>query len=402
MAPSRVVHVISGLWTGGAEMMLCKVLGSTDRSKWDPVVLSLTSKGTLGGRIESLGIPLYTAGMRRGLPDPIRALHCVQLLKKLRPSVLHTWMYHADLIGGLAGVLGCRWPLIWSVRDDLHPTMSRLTRATIRTCALLSRWLPGVILFNSKACLLSHQRIGYSPRKLRIIPNGFDTNLFYPDPGERRRIRAELGISDHEVVIGMPARFVPGKKDHRSFVRAAGQLYQQRKNVRFVLFGQGVSADNPKLSAWVRETGIPEKFSLLGERDDVSSVIRSFDIGALVSNFEGFPNVLGEMMATCIPCVATDVGACREIVSDTGSIVNPGDVDALSNAWRELVDLGEAGRRSLGTQARQFIVQNFGMGSIARKYDYLYEEMLSTSYVRRAGAFESPRTKAGVRYSGSL
>src|SRR5204863_2812606 len=129
-----------------------------------------------------------------------------------------------------AGLMGGQFPVIWSVRDDLHRSMSPVTRATIRSCALLSRWLPQVILFNSQTSLESHVGVGYAPDRARVIPNGFDLTKFSPDDHQRRQVRSALGVAESEILIAMFARYMHGKKDHRSFIQAAGMLAQRRPN----------------------------------------------------------------------------------------------------------------------------------------------------------------------------
>jgi glycosyltransferase involved in cell wall biosynthesis len=382
MAPRRIVHVISGLLTGGAEMMLYKLLSATDRSRWEPWVVSLTNKGTMGERIESLGVNLITAGMSRGYPNPLLGLRCAFKINRLQPLILQSWMYHADILGALAEMIGGQSSLVWSVRDDIHPSMSRVTLATVRSCASLSRVYPDVILFNSYTSLSHHKRLGYAPDRLRVIPNGFDTSVFSPDLSVRSRVRRELNIPDDETLIAMFARFMPGKKDHESFIRAAGLLCKDRPKVRFLLCGQGATLENPFIERWVRESGVAARFVFLGERSDVATLVKAVDVGTLLSYFEGFPNVLGEMMSTGIPCVATDVGDCRRIVNTFGTIVPPGDYESVAAAWRSILDLPPERRIKLGEEARTFIVRNYSLRAVAEQYGQLHEELLDARAAR--------------------
>src|SRR6478672_11602699 len=95
----RITHVITGLNTGGAEMMLFKLLSRVDRNRFAPEVVSLTSDGPVGERIRGLGIPVHAVGMVRGVPDPRGLLRLASYLRRSRPDLVQTWMYHADLIG---------------------------------------------------------------------------------------------------------------------------------------------------------------------------------------------------------------------------------------------------------------------------------------------------------------
>ena len=97
----KVTFVITGLSTGGAEMMLFKLLEHIDRNRTELHVFSLTTMGELGGRIAALGIPVEALGMRPGLPSPLAFMRLVKRLRDLRPDLVHTWMYHADLLGAV-------------------------------------------------------------------------------------------------------------------------------------------------------------------------------------------------------------------------------------------------------------------------------------------------------------
>lgn len=102
----RIVFIITSLTTGGAETMLLKLLERLDRKRFEPAVVSLTGFGEIGSRIEALDIPVQALGMQPGaLPTPTQFVRLVRLIRAWRPEVVHTWMYHADLLGGLAA----RW-----------------------------------------------------------------------------------------------------------------------------------------------------------------------------------------------------------------------------------------------------------------------------------------------------
>ena len=113
----RLVFITTGLSTGGAEAMLLKLLENIDRQKFEPNVISLTSLGEVGPRIAKLGIPVQALAMAPGKPGVLSVLRLVRLLRNLRPDIVQTWMYHADLIGGVAARLaGCKL-VVWGLRN---------------------------------------------------------------------------------------------------------------------------------------------------------------------------------------------------------------------------------------------------------------------------------------------
>src|SRR5271155_4949441 len=118
-----ILHLITGLETGGAERMLVNLATRTDCSRFRSVVVSMTGPGTMGHLIEGGGVTLRTLGMRRGLPDPRGILRLVRILREFRPSLLHTWLYHADLLGLIMRQLGQVPHLVWGLQcSDMTET----------------------------------------------------------------------------------------------------------------------------------------------------------------------------------------------------------------------------------------------------------------------------------------
>lgn len=374
--PIRLLHVITDLDVGGAEMMLYKLLRGLDRAAFAAEVLSLTDVGPLAARIRALGVPVEALGLRRGLPDPSALVRLVRRLRHDPPDVVQTWMYHADLLGGLAATLAGRIPVVWNLRQsNLSPRVNkRRTLLVVHASARLSRWLPACIVCNSKAAQRAHAKLGYDETRIRIIPNGFDLALFAPDPQARCAVRQELGLADTAPLIGLVARFDP-QKDHHTFVAAAALLHRQQPEPHFVLCGDGVTWQNEALAGWVATAGLRERCHLLGRRDDIPRLTAALDIATSSSIGEGFPNTVGEAMACGVPCVVTAVGDSPAIVGTTGVVVPPRDPPALAAGWRTLLALGPAGRQRLGQAARQRIAERFSLPAVAAEYARLYREL---------------------------
>ncbi len=378
----RVLHVITGpLAFGGAEVMLYRLLAASDREETSHEVVSLTELGIVADRIRELGITTRALGMKRHrlrIPDPVRVLRLAALIRESRPDVVQTWLYHADLLGGLAAKLAGGARIFWGIHNNSldGATIRRTTRWTAAACARLSRWIPDGIVTVSRAARELHVAAGYDARKFVYIPNGFDVTIFRPDPAARREVREELGLAPGQVVVGLPARFDP-QKDHPNFVRAAALLARRRADVRFVLCGEGVSPDNQALVRLVAERGLLDRFLLLGRRSDMPRVMNALDLATLSSVSEAFPVAIGEAMASGIPCVVTDVGDCADLVGGTGRVVPPRDPEALARAWESLVRLEPAARIRLGLAARARIAEHFALPRIAERYAALYRRSAS-------------------------
>jgi glycosyltransferase involved in cell wall biosynthesis len=326
-------------------------------------------------RLEAAGVPVHTLGMRPGVPNPARVLQLSRLIKASKPSVVQTWMYHADLLGTLASRLAGSPPVVWGIHhSNLEPGQNkRTTIMTARACAKISN-LPSRIICCSEASRVAHIKFGYVADKMVVIPNGFDLQRFRPDAEARSSFRAELGLPRETLLVGMAARFHV-QKGHQNFVDAAARLFSDMPEVHFVLAGKGAEQSNSELMSWIQAGGrdFANRFHLLGVRNDVARIFAALDIATSASLSEAFPMAVGEAMACGTPCVVTDVGDSAVIVGDTGRSVPPSDPERLSDAWRDILRIPGAVRRGLGESARTRVEQNYAVGTIVERYQQLYQ-----------------------------
>ena len=372
----RIAFIISGLSTGGAEMMLLKLLQHIDKERFSLVVVSLTSKGEIGPHIEAMRIPVYALEMYRNLPSQIKFMRLVSLLRQWRPGVVHTWMYHADLLGGLAARLAGINAVAWGIHhSNLSPGYNKHTTLLVmKTCAFVSGWLPRRILSCSERARSIHVNAGYRADKMEVIPNGFDLSRFQPDTVARDDVRAELGLAPDTPTVGLVARDDP-QKNHSGFIKAAALVHSALPQVHFVLAGAGIDCNNKVLTALIKKANLTNCIYLLGRRDDIPRLMASLDLLVSCSFGEAFPSVLGEAMACGVPCVVTDVGDSAEIVGDTGRVVASGDMGGLARHIIELMQLPSCQRIHLGIQARQRVRDSYEIGDIARLYEDCYVQM---------------------------
>jgi glycosyltransferase involved in cell wall biosynthesis len=274
--------------------------------------------------------------------------------------------------------------VLWNVRHSVHDLALEkpLSRLIIRVCARLSR-LPEAIIYNSRVSAAQHARLGFDSSRAVIIPNGFDGARFKPRPEAKARLRKELGIEPARAVIGMVARNHP-MKDPGNVVRAVALLRARGHAVHLVIVGSGLDQTNDELGTLVRECGLGAEVSLLGERTDIPDVVAGFDLAVLSSAWgEGFPNVLGEAMASGVPCVATDVGDCSWVIGPHGVIVPPRQSEALANALGRLLDLGPDARQQLGLAGRARVLQHFSLQEVVGQYETLHLRVSASHAARR-------------------
>lgn len=372
----RVLYIITGLATGGAESMLLKLLERLDRERYTPVVISLTTTGDIGPRIAALGIPVQALGMMSGLPSPFGFFRLIRQVRQLRPDIVHTWLYHADLLGGLAARLAGITAICWGIRSSNLDTDKThwQTRAVRRVCALLSHVIPKHIFLNSETARRIHVSLGYAADKMSVVPNGFDLSRFRPDDGARGKVRAGLACADDTLLVGIVGRFDP-LKNHSGFISAMAMVHRNMPQVHLLLVGKGIDRDNEELMHSIERAALSANTHLLGPRDDVPELMAALDVLACPSHAEAFPNVVGEAMAAGVPCVATDVGDCAFIIGDTGHVVPAGDMAGFASGVEAMLKLSHAERTALGKKARARVASYFEIGRVVRRYEESYESL---------------------------
>lgn len=371
-----VVHVITGLNCGGAEaalFRLCMILQARGREQ---VVVSLMDRGVFADLLEENGVRIVCLDMPRGRVTLSGLCALYRLLREVRPAVVQTWMYHADLVGGVIARLAGIRTVVWGLHNAmLAPESNSLTtRLVARLCALLSRRIPVAIISCSAKAAEENARLGYARERMEIIPNGYPIDEFKPDPEAGAALRQSLDIAPDVFVVGMVARYEP-PKDHATLLAALRLLDCRARGLVCVLAGEGILPGNDVLMHDVEGVGPTTRIVLLGRRSDIPAVMNMLDLHVLSSLQEAFPNVLGEAMACGVPCIGTDVGDIALILEDTGWLFPPRDVAALVSAmtvaekeWRERPY--EWQRRKAACRAR--ITTEFGMERMADHYEAVW------------------------------
>lgn len=399
----RILHIINSLTHGGAEAMLCELARRHDAARWRPVVATLIEDHTLARPLVDAGIEIHTMGMRPGIPDPRGVARLSRLIREIRPHVIQTWMDHSNLIGGVAARLAGATPVVWGLHQSVHTpgVAKRSTLMTVAACAKLSRHLPATVVSCSHHGAACYIASGFEPSRMRVIPNGFDSLRFRPDPTAPAWLRAELGLDADVPLVLLPARFDPFK-DHETFVAAAARIAAQMPDVRFVLCGAEIDANNAALASMLRTHGVARHCHLLGPRRDIALIFAAVDLVVSSSISEAFPLVLGEAMSCGTICVATDVGDSAHIVGEFGRIVPPSDPAALGDACVAMLSLSRDARAAMGAAARQDISERFDLTSVTRQYERLYDTVLQGAPRQRPVSHRRPviRTRQQLAAGG--
>lgn len=371
----KLLHVITGLNDGGAEGTLYRLC--VHNPDYDHVVVSMIDRGKYGQLLVEAGVEVHCLGMRQGRPSVGGVLQLMRIIRACKPNAVQTWLYHADLIGGVVAKACGVKRVFWGIRHDnlSAGVVKRSTAWVAKICAYLSWVLPTRIVSCSEKAVLSHVKLGYKESIFTVIPNGYNLEKLRPDVDARRRFRSELGCASTDFLVGMVARF-DLQKDHENLIRALGQVKRAGKRFRCVLIGTGMDAENASLKEWIRSEGLEGLIALLGRRNDIVDVMNGLDVHVLSSLGEAFPNVLAEAMACGTPCVTTRVGDAGLIVGGCGWVVEPRTpadlADALVEA-RTLWEMNPMEWRDKQVASRKHVVNNFSVERMCESYSSLWE-----------------------------
>ncbi len=371
----ELLVIVSGLNKAGAELMLYRMIKNLDRSNLNVNVISLTSMGQVGTMMVSDGITVHALNLNNYFLFLLRFARLIKLIRKIKPDVIQTWMYHADLIGGLASKISGYENVVWSIRNSSLSldTTKYATYIVAKICSTLSSYIPKVIICCSFKTRESHISFGYDSKKMVVIQNGYELGKFLPINDAREIILSELALSSDTQIVGLIGRYHK-IKNHLGFINAASLISNINPKVRFLLVGEGIDNSNKELLQYISSANLSDKFHLLGPRSDIPVIMSSLDVLVSTSFDEAFSNVIAEAMACGTLCVSTDVGDTAFIINDTGKLVAVGDFALLANSVLEILNLHPEKRKFLSKKARDRIIENFDISVISSKYLNIYNK----------------------------
>jgi glycosyltransferase involved in cell wall biosynthesis len=350
-----------------------------DKTKFDPIIYCLGEKGALARQVEDIGITVKEFGLNarvqtrgqqlRGVFKIIRDMK--NALKADRPYIVHTYLYWANIFGGIAAKLAGIKNIVTSRRSlglykDRKPWMQWVEN--------MINLITDVVTANSqevyKDTLRREKFIG---KKMKLIYNGVNETVFQRNGQDYSELKRQLQIPDHHIVVTNVANLI-AYKGHREFIEAACSVLKVHDNVSFLLVGRDGGMQQ-ELEKRVKECGITDKVKFLGTRQDIVEILNITNIQVLSSHQEGFSNAILEGMACSLPLVVTHVGGNPEAVIDdyNGYVVPPHNSEQLANALKKLLS-DDSRRSAMGERGRQRIEELFTLRVMAQQYRKLYEQ----------------------------
>jgi glycosyltransferase involved in cell wall biosynthesis len=370
--------------------------------------------------------PLIIPAMSReiSLKDALTTWKLFRLMRRERPAIVHTHTAKAGTVGRVAGLM-YRWltpaTLIGKPRECFfvhtyhghvfHSYYGRMkTRLFLDIERLLARLGTDriIVVSTQQLCEINERfRVGRR-EQFAVIPLGIDTSAFANWQERRPRLRAELKVSESEVLIGIVGRLTE-VKNHSLFLRAAAacRTLVKPRRVRFVIIGNGKLRQ--KLEAEAKALSLGDDVVFLGTRRDPENFYPALDIVALTSLNEGTPLTLIEAMGNARPVIATEVGGVVDLL---GQIVSPGnaepgyaicergllakseDADGMARGLARLIE-DESLRVDLGARGRDFVLRNCAKERLLADMTQLYSQLIATNPAASEGVTAGPETTAG-------
>ena len=341
------------------------------RRGWDVDIISMLDRRHFDEELAREEIPVHCLEMRRGIPEPRGLLEAFSLMRRRSPSVVVTFMFHANTLGRIAAKLAGIPVIVTSIRNEQFG--GRIADLAERFLAPLA----DVVTTNSqRAADALVERGVISTDRLEIIPNGLELTTFDIAPCDSDELRASLGVEPDDF-LWLAVGHLRIQKDYRNLLRACAELVDAgRSNLQLRVAGHGPLMD--ELQARRELLGIEDHVQFLNYRDDIPALMHVADGFVLSSAWEGLPNAIMEAMASRLPVVATNAGGVSELLQDgvSGLMIPPHNSAALAEAMHQIMNLNEQHRRKMGDAGRQFVERRFDAERIFQLWETLFERLL--------------------------
>lgn len=367
-SPQRIAFCITDLDVGGAERCLVQIVRGLDRAEWEPHVFCLAPPGALVHDLEAARVPVTCLNMR-GLLHAPRILSLASHLRRFRPCLLQTFLFHGNLAGRLAAKLAGVPIVVSGIRvaereHQWHVRLERWTRRLVAHHVCVSR---AVAEF-----AIREQRL--PPQDVTVISNGVDV--------ERFAAARPLDLNPYGIPQGARVILAVGRlhqqKGHDLLIAAAVPILQQHPDVHVVIVGEG--PERAALQSLIDGRQLASRVHLVGRQGNVAPWMKAAALFVLPSRWEGMPNVVLEAMAVGLPIVAGDVEGVRELITPnlTGCIVPPHSANDLTRAIVDLLaDPALASR--LKAAAQSVCRESLAESNVPRQYSALYRQILDST-----------------------
>lgn len=381
MNPVRLLHLADTADRGGGETYLFLLADRLPRDRYAFSALC-PSEGPLSNRLRSIGVGVVPFEIPR-LLSLAALVRLVRLFRQHRPDIVQSHGARTNLYAALAG----RWARVPIIVCTIHNSLYDYPISHIRRSLYLIGERLTFALSDRVVCVADAlaqdltKRSGRDPRKIQVIRNGVDLNVFDPKTVDGSTVRREFGLEKDTPLIGIVGRMTP-QKGHRDLLTALVQIRAAVPAVRMLIVGDGPLRE--ELVEYAARHRLDDCCIFTGMRDDIPIIMGTLDVVALPSLSEGLPFILLEAMAMGKAVVATRVNGVFEVVEDavTALLVPPRAPDMLARAVITLLVKKELSSR-LGAAARQHVERRFSLTLMMQQVERLYEELLAQTTAQK-------------------
>jgi glycosyltransferase involved in cell wall biosynthesis len=376
-APRKILFVVTGLGVGGAEWQVVALAHRFQALGSEVAVVTLIEPGPLKQEFVRAGIPVRTLGMKRGIPGPGALWKLARIVKREKPDVVHSHMFHANIVSRASRVLWRNVPLVCTIHNvnEVSASSTKWNEKTWRDDAY--RWTNGLASRTTAICDTAVKRYvdvgAFRSGQVETVVNGIVVKKFARDAEAGRRLRNELGL-EGKIVGLMVARMEP-PKDQALLLRAWAGAVAKDARLHLALVGDGTARG--ELERLAAELKIPGSVSFMGIRKDVSAFMSMADFFLLITIMEGLPLVILEAAAASLPAIASITGGIPEAVRDgeTGFLVKPSDLTQLTETILRMAALSAEERAAMGEKARAMIAARFDLDLVVNRWLQIYGDV---------------------------
>ena len=371
----RVVIISHGFppVIGGVERLLATLVPFLQKSGLEVFILTRRVPNTPDFELYN-GVPVN----RLPVPGPkplaslIFTLTALPIIKKIQPDLIHAHEFISPATTALLAYYLFRIPFILmphlsgklgDVLKIQRKFLGKLRLKYLKTHA-------AAFICISKEIDAELSSIGVSTERKVFIRNGVDTQHFSGETDtQKRNLRLALGYPENSKIVIFVARLVP-EKNPDALVKIWPEILKNHVEAHLLILGSG--SLEPIL---LQMAG--KQVHVLGGQEDVASFLKIADIFVLPSDTEGLPISLLEAMSSQLACLATRVGGIPELIVDrtNGILIDSAEPEVIIAALNQLLDDPEL-RIVLGQNARQTIVKNYSIETIAAQMKALYDRIL--------------------------